>query len=114
MLTQVGIRVQLRSSPTNLLPAPEPGQRQLRRVSAGRAAPDPWTTLNCLFRTFDASGLGTFNAGRYSNPKLDVLIDGLRTEPDLTKRRARVGVALRILHDECPTSRCTAATSTGR
>jgi peptide/nickel transport system substrate-binding protein len=29
-----------------------------------------------------------------------VLIDAVRTEPDLTKRRARVGVALRMLHDD--------------
>ena len=35
-----------------------------------------------------------------SNPKLDVLIDAVRTEPDLTKRRARVGVVLRMLHDD--------------
>jgi peptide/nickel transport system substrate-binding protein len=46
--------------------------------------------------------MGTFNAGRYSNPKLDALIDAVRTEPDLVKRRARVGVALRLLHDDLP------------
>ena len=100
MLTQVGIRVQVRSSPTNQF---------FPRLSTGNTSfveygwtpqPDPWTTLNGLFRTFDVGGLGTFNAGRYSNPKLDVLIDAVRTEPDLTKRRARVGVALRILHDD--------------
>jgi peptide/nickel transport system substrate-binding protein len=100
MLTQVGIRVQVRSSPTNTF---------FPRLSTGNTSfveygwtpqPDAWTTLNGLFRTFDASGMGTFNAGRYSNPKLDVLIDAVRTEPDLTKRRARVGVALRLLHDD--------------
>jgi peptide/nickel transport system substrate-binding protein len=100
MLTQVGIRVQVRSSPTNTF---------FPRLSTGNSSfieygwsplPDPWTTLNALFRTFEPSGLGTFNAGRYSNPKLDVLIDAVRTEPDLTKRRARVGVVLRMLHDD--------------
>jgi peptide/nickel transport system substrate-binding protein len=100
MLTQVGIRVQVRSSPTNtFFPRLSTGNASF--VEFGwTAAPDPWTTLNGLFRTFDASGLGTFNAGRYSNPQLDVLIDAVRTEPDLTKRRARVGVALRMLHDD--------------
>jgi peptide/nickel transport system substrate-binding protein len=100
MLTQVGIRVQVRSSPTNTF-FPRLSTANATFIEYGwTAAPDPWATLNGLFRTFDASGLGTFNAGRYSNPKLDVLIDGVRTEPDLTKRRARVGVALRLLHDD--------------
>jgi peptide/nickel transport system substrate-binding protein len=58
--------------------------------------------LNGLFRTFDASGFGTFNAGRYSNPKLDVLIDNLRNEPDLTRRRAMVGTVLRLAAEELP------------
>ena len=64
--------------------------------------PDAWSSLNGLFRTWDKSGLGTFNAGRYSNPKLDTLIDSMRVEPDLTRRRAMVGVALRIVGDELP------------
>jgi len=100
MLTQVGIRVQVRSSPTNtFFPRLSTGNTSF--VEFGwTAAPDPWTTLNGLFRTFDASGMGTFNAGRYSNRELDVLIDAVRTEPDLIKRRARVGVALRMLHDD--------------
>lgn len=61
-----------------------------------------WSTLNGLFRTLDPAGGGTFNAGRYSNPQLDTLIDAVRTEPDITKRRARVGVALRMIHDDMP------------
>jgi peptide/nickel transport system substrate-binding protein len=102
MLTQVGIRTQVRSSPTNQF-FPKLSQATASFVEYGwTAAPDPWTTLNGLFRSYDASGMGTFNAGRYSNPKLDVLIDAVRTEPDLTKRRARVGVALRMLHDDMP------------
>jgi peptide/nickel transport system substrate-binding protein len=100
MLTQVGIRVQVRSSPTNTF-FPRLSTANASFIEYGwTAAPDPWATLNGLFRSFDASGMGTFNAGRYSNPKLDVLIDSVRTEPDLTKRRARVGVALRLLHDD--------------
>jgi peptide/nickel transport system substrate-binding protein len=102
MLAQVGIRTQVRSSPTNQF-FPKLSQATSSFVEFGwTPLPDPWATLNALFRTYDASGLGTFNAGRYSNPKLDVLIDAIRTEPDLTKRRARVGVVLRMLHDEMP------------
>jgi len=102
MLTQVGIRTTLRSSPTNQF---------FPKLSGGTASfmefgwtptPDAWSSLNALFRTWDKSGLGTFNAGRYSNPKLDALIDAVRVEPDLTRRREMVGAALRIVGDELP------------
>ncbi|HEV8314901.1 MAG TPA: ABC transporter substrate-binding protein, partial [Burkholderiaceae bacterium] len=45
---------------------------------------------------------GTFNAGRYSNPKLDTLIDNIRVEPDLTRRRAMIATALRLIADDLP------------
>ena len=102
MLSQVGIRTQLRSSPTNQF-FPKLSQATASFVEFGwTPATDAWSTLNGLFRTFDPAGGGTFNAGRYSNPQLDTLIDAVRTEPDLTKRRARVGVALRMIHDDLP------------
>ncbi|MFN8868741.1 MAG: ABC transporter substrate-binding protein, partial [Pseudomonadota bacterium] len=59
-------------------------------------------SLNGLFRTFDRSGLGSFNAGRYSNPKLDTLIDQIRVEPDLTRRRAMVATVLRLVTEDLP------------
>jgi len=102
MLSQVGIRTAMRSSPTNQF---------FPKLSLGSGAfvefgwtptTDPWASLNGLFRTFDKSGLGTFNAGRYSNPKLDSLIDAMRVEPDLTRRRAMTAVVLRLVADELP------------
>jgi peptide/nickel transport system substrate-binding protein len=102
MLTQVGIRTQLRSSPTNQF-FPKLSQATASFIEYGWTPnPDAWASLNALFRSWDKSGLGTFNAGRYSNPKLDVLIDGLRTEPDLTRRRAMVGTVLRFVADDIP------------
>jgi peptide/nickel transport system substrate-binding protein len=102
MLTQVGIRTTLRSSPTNQF-FPKLSQGTASFVEYGwTASPDAWPSLNGLFRTFDRSGLGTFNAGRYSNPKLDVLIDAIRVEPDLTRRRAMVAVALRMVAEDLP------------
>ena len=102
MLTQVGIRTTLRSAPTNQF---------FPKLTAATASflefgwtpnPDAWASLNALFRSWDKSGGGTFNAGRYSNAKLDELIDHMRVEPDPTRRRAMVGVALRIVGDELP------------
>jgi peptide/nickel transport system substrate-binding protein len=63
---------------------------------------DAWATLNSIVRTYDGTGAGQFNGGRYSNPKLDTIIDGIRVEPDLATRRRMVGDALGILHEDLP------------
>ncbi len=102
MLNQVGIRAALRSSPTNQF-FPKLSQASASFIEFGwTPTPDAWASLNALFRSWDRAGLGTFNAGRYSNPKLDALIDAMRNEPDLTRRRAMVAVALRMVNDELP------------
>jgi len=102
MLTQVGIRTTLRSSPSNQF-FPKLSQGTASFIEYGwTASPDAWNSLNALFRTFDKSGLGTFNAGRYSNPQLDTLIDSVRTEPNLTRRRAMVTTVLRMVGDDLP------------
>ena len=103
MLTQVGIRATLHSSPTNQF-FPKLSQPSTSFIEFGfTPQPDAWSTLNALFHSKGAGmGTGTFNAGRYSNPKLDTLIDNIRTEPDLTRRRAQIGVALRLIGDDLP------------
>jgi len=102
MLTQVGIRTALRVSPASQF-FPKLTQATISLAEFGwSGAVDPWPTLNALFRTWQAEGLGTFNAGRYSDPALDALIDGLRVEPDLDRRRAMVVQTLGRLADELP------------
>jgi peptide/nickel transport system substrate-binding protein len=102
MLQRVGIRTQLRASPSNLF-FPKLSQATASFIEYGwTPTPDAWASLNALFRTFDKSGLGTFNAGRYGNPKVDVLIDAIRTEPDLTRRRAMIGTALKLIAEDLP------------
>jgi peptide/nickel transport system substrate-binding protein len=102
MLTQVGIRTTLRVSAPNLF-FPKLTQGSASFIEYGwTALPDPWNSLNGLFRSFDPAGLGTFNAGRYSNPALDKLIDAIRIEPDLGKRRAMVGEVLKLVAADLP------------
>ena len=102
MLTQVGIRTQLRSSPsTQFFPRLTSGNTPFFEVG-WTPLPDAWNSLNGLMRSYSRDGQGTFNAGRYSNAQLDTLIDGLRVEPDLTRRRAMVTTALRLVADDLP------------
>ena len=102
MLTQVGIRTTLRASPTNQF-FPRLSQATSAFIEFGwTPTTDAWATLNALFHTWSKDGGGTFNAGRYSNAKLDALIDGIRVEPDLTRRRAMIATALRMIADDLP------------
>jgi peptide/nickel transport system substrate-binding protein len=102
MLAQVGIRTTLRSSATNQF-FPKLSQGTASFIEFGwTPTTDAWQSLNALFRSWDKTGAGTFNAGRYSNPQLDTLIDNIRVEPDMTRRRAMIGVALRLIRDDLP------------
>ena len=102
MLEKVGIRASLVTSPGSLF-FPKLSQGTASLIEFGwTATPDPWATLQALVRSNDGLAAGAFNAGRYSNPKLDALIDGLRVEPNLARRRQMAGDALRILNAELP------------
>jgi peptide/nickel transport system substrate-binding protein len=100
MLTQVGIRVSFQASPSSLF-FPKLTQATASFFEFGWSpAVDPWAMLNSVLRTYDDKGSGAFNGGRYSNPRADALIDAIRVEPDLQKRRSMVGEALRLLGED--------------
>lgn len=102
MLDRVGIKASLVTSPSSVF-FPKLSQGTGTLVEFGwTATPDAWNIFQSLVRSNDGLSAGAFNAGRYSNPKLDALIDGLRIEPNLAKRRAMVQDALRIVQAELP------------
>jgi len=102
MLEKVGIRASLVTSPSSIF-FPKLSQGTGFLVEFGWSpGTDPWNILQSLVRSNDGLAAGAFNAGRYSNPKLDALIDGIRVEPNLARRRQMTGDALRILNAELP------------
>jgi peptide/nickel transport system substrate-binding protein len=102
MLTQVGIRANLQATPSALF-FPKLTQATASFFEFGWSpAIDPWVMLNNVVRTYDGRGSGAFNGGRYSNPKLDQLIDAIRVEPNLESRRALVADTLTLMHEELP------------
>jgi peptide/nickel transport system substrate-binding protein len=102
MLTQVGVRVTFQPSPSALF-FPKLTQASASFFEFGwTPAVDVWSTLNSIVRTWDGKGSGQFNGGRYSNPTLDALTDAIRVEPDLARRRAMIGDALRLMNDDLP------------
>jgi peptide/nickel transport system substrate-binding protein len=102
MLAQVGIRVAFQPFPTATF-FPRLTQATTSFFEFGwTPTTDAWGTLHGIVRSFGEGGAGTFNGGRYSNAKLDALIDAIRIEPDLGRRRAMVGDALRTMHADLP------------
>ena len=78
-----------------------PRLSQARRPSSSSGwtpTTDAWATLNALFHTWSKDGGGTFNAGRYSNPALDTLIDNIRVSD--RRAGAMVVTALRLIGDD--------------
>jgi len=101
MLTQVGIRTQLHTSPgTQFFPMITQAKVSLAEFGFTGTTEDAWQGLNGLLHTWDASGGGTFNGGRYSNRRLDALIDAIPTEPDAGRRHALVAEALKLAADD--------------
>jgi len=102
MLAQVGIRATFQPSPSALF-FPRLTQATSSFFEFGWSpTTDAWSMLNSVVRSYDGTGAGQFNGGRYSNPKLDALVDAIRVEPDLARRRQLVGDALRLMNEDLP------------
>ena len=102
MLAQVGIRATFQPSPSALF-FPKLTQATSSFFEFGWIpTTDAWSMLNSVVRSYDGTGAGQFNGGRYSSAKLDGLIDAIRIEPDADRRRQLVGDALRLMADDLP------------
>jgi len=65
-------------------------------------APSTYDAHNVLFNLVGTreGKQGQFNFGRYSNARIDALIDQIATETNDTRRNALIGEAMRIHHEE--------------
>jgi peptide/nickel transport system substrate-binding protein len=102
MLAQVGIRTTFQPWPTATF-FPRLTQATASFFEFGWSPlTDPWQSLYAIVHSYGADGAGTFNGGRYANAQLDQIIDAIRVEPDLTRRRALIGDALRLMQADLP------------
>ena len=102
MLAQIGIRTTFQPWPTATF-FPKLTQATTSFFEFGWSPQtDPWPMLNAIVHSYGTDGPGTFNGGRYSNPRLDQLIDSIRVEPDIARRRQLVGDALRMMRADLP------------
>ena len=61
---------------------------------------DAQYSLQSLIRTRTSGADGNFNFGRISDPKIDALVDAMKTETDLAKRNTMIRDALVATRDE--------------
>jgi peptide/nickel transport system substrate-binding protein len=101
MLAQVGIKVSFMSAPAATFFPKLTGATSSFFEFGWNPTTDAWSMLSPTLHTF-GEGAGTFNGGRYSNPKFDAVVDAIRVEPELAKRRALVREALAIAQADLP------------
>ena len=100
MLAQVGIQAKVAAQPfANFLPKIQRNETSFYLLAWGVPTFDALYTLQALIRSKGEGADGSFNYGNYSNPRIDAIIDGVKSELDLTKRRNMMIEALR-LHNE--------------
>ncbi len=66
----------------------------------GGSVTDAETTLTPIYRTRGTGGVGDFNYGQVSDPKLDELAAASSREPDPTKREALVKAAIQRFNEQ--------------
>ncbi len=99
MLAQVNIKVKVNAQPRTIW-SPKIQNMDTSFYMLGWGVPtfDSQYAVQSLLRTrIDKSADGDYNLGRYSNPKVDALIDRLKTEVD-TKKRAEIAREVTQLH----------------
>ena len=89
MLAQINIKVRLNAMPrATYFPKIQKFDTSFYMLGWGVPTFDSLYALQSLMRTVGQGGDGNFNLGKYSNPKVDELVDKLKTETDSAKRKS--------------------------
>jgi len=101
MWTQIGINTRVNTMPrATYFPKLEKLDTSLYMLGWGGGAIDPIFILQPVLHSANGKGDGDYNYGRYTNTQFDALVDQVKTELDVQKRRALINAALVIEHDE--------------
>lgn len=101
MWARVGVKTRLNAMPfANFIPKILKHDSSAYMLGWGVATFDALYSLQSLLRTKTTGADGNFNLGRVSDPKLDTLIDAMKTEVDVKKRDALIREALVMVRDQ--------------
>ncbi len=101
MWARVGVKAKLRTLPlTTYFPMIQRYEASIYMLGWGVPTFDAFYSLQSLVRTVGTGGDGNYNVGRYSNPKLDAVIDRIKTETDPFIRPRLLNEALQLATDD--------------
>jgi peptide/nickel transport system substrate-binding protein len=102
MMARINVKMKVNAMPrTTYFPKLEKYDSSMYMLGWGGAITDAQTTLDpVLHSRDDKSQKGFYNYGRYSDPKLDALIDAAAVETDPAKRRQLIKDALTLHNAE--------------
>ncbi|WKB54903.1 ABC transporter substrate-binding protein [Eleftheria terrae] len=101
MWARIGVKAKLRTLPlVTYFPMIQRYEASIYMLGWGVPTFDALYSLQSLVRTVGAQGDGNYNVGRYSNPKLDALIERIKKEIDQTNRNQLIEQALLLSGEE--------------
>ncbi|MEY2953850.1 MAG: Heme-binding protein precursor [Pseudomonadota bacterium] len=100
MWAKAGVKARLRTQPlVTYFPMIQRYEASIYMLGWGVPTFDALYTLQSLTRTVGTGGDGNYNVGRYSNPRMDYLVDRVKSDTDLQVRNRMLTEALQLQND---------------
>lgn len=100
MWARAGVKAKLRTLPlVTYFPMIQRYEASIYMLGWGVPTFDALYSLQSLVRTVGSGGDGNYNVGRYSNPRMDYIVDRVKVETDLPVRNRLLTEALQLSND---------------
>jgi peptide/nickel transport system substrate-binding protein len=100
MWSRIGVKAKLRTLPlVTYFPMIQRNEASIYMLGWGVPTFDALYSLQSLTRSVGTGGDGNYNLGRYSNPRMDVIVDRIKTETDLPVRNRFLTEGLQLSND---------------
>ncbi len=100
MWSRIGVKAKLRTMPlVTYFPMIQRFEASIYMLGWGVPTFDALYSLQSLTRSVGTGGDGNYNLGRYSNPRMDVVVDRIKTETDLPVRNRFLTEGLQLSND---------------
>ncbi|MGA0570254.1 ABC transporter substrate-binding protein [Variovorax sp. VNK109] len=100
MWAKVGVKAKLRTLPlVTYFPMIQRYEASIYMLGWGVPTFDALYSLQSLVRTVGTGGDGNYNVGRYSNQRMDYIVDRIKTETDLPVRNRLLTEGLQLQND---------------
>ena len=100
MWAKIGVKAKLRTLPlVTYFPMIQRNEASIYMLGWGVPTFDSLYSLQSLTRTVGSGGDGNYNVGRYSNPRMDYIVDRIKTEIDFPVRNRLMTEGLQLSND---------------